>query len=63
MPSKLRVTVSNRCPRCCGLIVNERISAGDCCDAYGLAWWRCVNCGFRLDFRIAKNRLLMGHSS
>lgn len=38
------------CPRCSGYLMTEQ--AND--DRYNVIQWRCVNCGYRADYRVLK---------
>lgn len=41
------------CPKCSGLLMHEEIQV----HSGRFHGWRCVQCGLRLDERIAQNRL------
>lgn len=41
-----------KCPKCRGLLIQEDIRE----HSGRFQGWRCVQCGFRLDHRIAQNR-------
>jgi hypothetical protein len=45
----------NRCRKCEGLLVHERV-VGDITEAGSFAWWRCVNCGACVDATIVRNK-------
>ncbi len=41
------------CPKCSGLLMHEEIQV----HSGRFRGWRCIQCGLRLDERIAQNRL------
>jgi len=41
-----------KCPKCTGLLIQEDIRE----QSGRFQGWRCIQCGFRLDHRIAQNR-------
>ena len=51
MPANAKKPLSNRCPRCDGLLVPEAI-------AWAHTQWYCLNCGHRTCPTIRLNRLL-----
>lgn len=49
------------CPRCAGYVYVEKLASGHCDRTHHLSLLACLNCGFRTDATMERNKQMAPH--